>query len=73
MKLLNGKPFKYDKGTKCWDKQMDENATEIASSVALLALDSKININEAQSVACVASFSTIVQSGVQDALYKFSH
>ena len=39
---MNGKPFKYNKGTKCWDKQTDKSAT--TSTVANLAPDSRIYI-----------------------------
>jgi len=71
--LINEKPFKDNKGPKCWDKQMDESATEIASTVAKVALESNSENHDVQPVACVASFSTVVQNGVQDVFYKFSH
>jgi len=61
------------KRNKCWDKQTDESATEIASTVANVASDSKIDIYETQPAAHVELFSTVVQRGVQDAFYKFSH
>jgi len=67
MRLINGKPYKYNKGTKCWDKQTDASATEIASTVAKLALESTSENQDVQPAASVASFSTFVQSGVQDA------
>ena len=38
LKLIHGKPFKYIKGMKLWDKQMDESATEIVSTVVKVAL-----------------------------------
>jgi len=52
---------------------MDESATEIASTVAKVASQSNSENQDVQSAACVALFSTVVQSGVQDAFYKFSH
>ena len=38
---MNGKPFKYNRGTKYWDKQTDKSATKIASTVANLAPGSR--------------------------------
>ena len=38
LKLIHGKAFKYIKGMKRWDKQMDESATEIVSTVVKVAL-----------------------------------
>ena len=72
-KFINGKPFKYNKEKKRWDKQMDESATESASTVAKVASESTSENQDVQPAACVASFSTVVQSVVQDAFYKFSH
>jgi len=39
-KLINRKPFKHNKGMKRWDKQMDESATKLASTVAKVASES---------------------------------
>jgi len=72
MRLINGKPYKYNKGTKCWDKQTDASATEIASTVAKVASELTSENQDVQLAACVALFSTVLQSGVQDAFYKFS-
>ena len=52
---------------------MDESATEITSTVAKVASDSTSENQDMQPAAFVASLSTIVQSGVQDAFYNFSH
>jgi Zinc knuckle len=73
LKLIHGKPYRYNKGTKRWDKQTDESATGIASTAAKVASESSSENQDVQPAACVASFSTVVQSGVQDAFYKFSH
>jgi len=52
---------------------MDESATEIASTVAKVALESNSENQDVQPTACVASISTVVQSSIQDAFYKFSN
>jgi len=52
---------------------MDESATEIASTVVKVASESNSENQDVQPAACVASFSTVAQSSVQDAFYKFSH
>jgi len=54
MKTINGKPFKYNKGTKFWDKQTEECETEILSVIANVTSDSKTEHN-IESAACVAS------------------
>jgi len=72
MKTINGKPFKYNKEANLCNKRSEESATVISNVAAKVALDSKSK-NNFEPAAWVASFSTIVLNGVQDALNKFNH
>jgi len=72
MKTINGKPFKHKRETKLWDKRSEESAVVTLSVAAIAALKSNSESN-IQPAACEASFYTIVQNGVQDVFYKFSH
>jgi len=76
MKTINGKLFKYNPNSKRWDKQSDEaglsSAAGVSNAVTKVASDSKPS-ETSEPAACVASFSTIVQTGAQDAFNRFSH